>query len=49
MPTHNSYIPVRHTIMKKPNLLDEDLESDEIGYQFQKPDDVTTRRRIGMH
>ena len=49
MPIANSYIPVKHTIMKKPNLLDEDIETDEIGYQFQKPDDVTTRRRIGMH
>ena len=49
MPVQNSYIPVRHTNMKKPNLLDEDIEDDELGYQFQKPDDVTTRRRISMH
>ena len=32
MPVANTYIPVRHTIMKKPNLLDEDIEDDEIGY-----------------
>ena len=36
MPLNNTYIPVRNTIMKKPNLLDEDLESDELGYLYQE-------------
>ena len=48
MPVHNTYIPVRNTIMKKPNLLDEDIEDDELGYQYQKEDHETTRRRISM-
>ena len=34
MPVSNTYIPVKNTIMKKPNLLDEDVESDEFGYRF---------------
>jgi len=36
MPVTNTYIPVRNTIMKKPNLLDQDLESDELGYRFNE-------------
>ena len=47
MPLNNTYIPVRNTIMKKPNLLDEDLESDELGYLYQeqsKKDE--TRQRL---
>lgn len=49
MPVANSYIPVRNTIMKKPNLLDEDLESDELGYRYMEyegKDEGTTRRRF---
>jgi hypothetical protein len=29
-PLHNSYVPVRHTIMPKPNLTD----NDDIGFRF---------------
>lgn len=29
-PVHNSYVPVRHTIMPKPNLTD----NDELGFRF---------------
>lgn len=49
MPVANSYIPVRNTIMKKPNLLDEDLESDELGYRYDEyegKDEGKTRRRF---
>ena len=48
MPVSNTYIPVKNTIMKKPNMLDEDVESDELGYRFfdySKKD--KTRQRIG--
>lgn len=38
VPLANTYIPMRHTIMKKPNLLDEDLEDDEFGYQYNNYD-----------
>ena len=46
MPLANTYIPVRNTIMKKPNLLDQDLESDEFGYRFHDLDgkDTTAKR-----
>ena len=44
MPIHNVYIPVKNTIMKKPNLLNQDLESDELGYRYHNYDDnVMTR------
>ena len=50
MPIQNSYVPVRHTIMKKPNLLDEDIEDDELGYQYNKfDDDESTLKRISMN
>lgn len=43
----NCYIPVRNTIMKKPNLLDEDMESDEFGYRYTDYDNKdTTRKRF---
>jgi len=47
VPLANTYIPVRNTIMKKPNLLDQDFESDELGYRYNdysKGD--TTRKRF---
>ena len=37
-PTHNIYIPVRNTIMKKPNMKDEDILDDELGYRYQNFD-----------
>lgn len=37
-PIANTYIPVRNTIMKKPNVLDEDVEDDEFGYQYNNYD-----------
>ena len=47
IPLANTYIPVRNTIMKKPNLLDEDVESDELGYMFNNYDKKdTTRKRL---
>lgn len=47
VPIVNTYIPVRHTIMKKPNLLDEDVEDDEFGYQFNNYDSKDkTRQKI---
>jgi len=47
VPLQNVYIPVRNTIMKKPNLFDEDHEHDEMGYMFNNYDDKTkTRERI---
>ena len=47
MPLNNTYIPVRNTIMKKPNLLDEDVLNDEMGYMYQDQSKKTeTRRRI---
>lgn len=43
----NTYIPVRNTIMKKPNLLDEDMESDQFGYRYTDYDNKdTTRKRF---
>ena len=47
VPIANSYVPVRNTIMKKPNMLDEDHEDDELGYRYHDYDDkVTTRKRL---
>jgi len=47
IPLANTYIPVRNTIMKKPNLLDEDVESDELGYRMNNYDKKdTTRKRL---
>ena len=48
MPLENTYIPVRNTIMKKPNLLDQDLETDELGYRYNdyENDKTMTRRRF---
>jgi len=47
IPLANTYIPVRNTIMKKPNMLDEDVESDELGYIFNNYDKKdTTRKRL---
>lgn len=46
-PLANTYIPVRNTIMKKPNLLDQDMESDEFGYRFNDySKNDTTRKRF---
>lgn len=47
MPLANTYIPVRNTIMKKPNLMNEDFENDELGYQYNNYDaKETTRKRF---
>ena len=43
-PTANTYIPVRNTIMKKPNLLNEDDIDDELGYQYNTEKDKTRMR-----
>jgi len=45
MPMANTYIPVRNTIMKKPNLLDQDLESDELGFRFNNYEEDKTLTR----
>jgi len=44
-PVHNSYIPVRNTIMKKPNLLNEDFEDDEMGYMFNNYEKDNSKTR----
>jgi len=48
MPLVNTYIPVRNTIMRKPNLLDQNLESDELGYRYNnyEKDKTLTRQRF---
>ena len=47
-PVHNLYIPVRNTIMKKPNLNDEDVMDDELGYMYNNYDAKDkTRQRFG--
>jgi hypothetical protein len=47
LPLANTYVPVRNTIMKKPNMLDEDIESDELGYMMNNYDKKdTTRKRL---
>ena len=48
IPLANTYIPVRNTIMKKPNLLDEDLEDDEFGYMFNNYD-AKDKTRVKLH
>lgn len=48
LPTHNVYIPVRNTIMKKPNMRDEDILDDELGYMYNNYDAKDkTRMRFG--
>lgn len=46
LPTHNVYIPVRNTIMKKPFMNDEDIIDDELGYMYNNyaAKDLTRQR-----
>ena len=37
MPTVNSYIPVRHTLMRKPKL---DSDENEMEFMFNRPEDL---------
>ena len=47
LPTHNVYIPVRNTIMKKPLMGDEDIIDDELGYMYNNYDSKDkTRQRF---
>lgn len=48
MPTHNSYVPVRHTIMPKPTLVDSAQEL-ELPYRFNDaPSGARERVRIDL-
>lgn len=49
MPAANTYIPVRNTIMKKPNLLNEDTQSDELGFRYNNYEQNKTMTRRRMH
>ena len=41
VPLHNSYVPVRHTLMPKPDLSNKD---EELGYRYHTSTDKTEAR-----
>ena len=46
-PLHNCYIPVRHTILKKPSMVD--VYSDDLGYHFGKTGQNATYDGLDLH